>query len=99
MVHVPSVARAACVSVSDGKEAPEVRLAGVGFVAAALAADDDALRVLASSGCLEKIRSALRMAAGALDVPPLAQNARGLLRAMGEETEVSTERPRSAKRK
>jgi hypothetical protein len=48
-----------------------------------LAADDDALEVIARSGALDELREALEVAARAEDVPPLADAARGLLGAMG----------------
>ena len=50
---------------------------------AMLAADDDALEVIARSGALDELRAALDVAARAEDVPPLADAARGLLGAMG----------------
>jgi hypothetical protein len=48
-----------------------------------LAADDDALEVIARSGALDELRAALEVAARAEDVPPLVDAARGLLKAMG----------------
>jgi len=83
MKYAKDLARAASAALRDGAAAPEARVAAAGLATAMLAADDDALEAIARCGALDDLRLALEVAARAEDVPPLAKNARGLLKAMG----------------
>ena len=83
MKYAKDLARAASAALRDGAAAPEARVAAAGLATAMLAADDDALQAIARSGALDDLRAALEVAARAEDVPPLANAARGLLKAMG----------------
>ena len=83
MKYAKDLARAASAALRDGATAPEARVAAAGLATAMLAADDDALEAIARSGALDDLRAALEVAARAEDVPPLANAARGLLKAMG----------------
>ena len=83
MQYAKDLARAASAALRDGAAAPEARVAAAGLATAMLAADDDALEAIARSGALDDLRAALEVAARAEDVPPLANAARGLLKAMG----------------
>ena len=83
LAHARDLAAAAARALRDGAAAPATRVAAAGLATAMLAADDDALEVIARSGALDELRAALDVAARAEDVPPLADAARGLLGAMG----------------
>ena len=83
LAHARDLAAAAARALRDGAAAPAARVAAAGLATAMLAADDDALEVIARSGALDELREALEVAARAEDVPPLADAARGLLGAMG----------------
>jgi hypothetical protein len=83
MKYAKDLARAASAALRDGAAKPEARVAAAGLATAMLAADDDALEAIARCGALDDLRLALEVAARAEDVPPLAKNARGLLKAMG----------------
>ena len=83
LAHARDLAAAAARALRDGAAAPATRVAAAGLATAMLAADDDALEVIARSGALDELRAALEVAARAEDVPPLADAARGLLGAMG----------------
>jgi hypothetical protein len=83
MKYAKDLARAASAALRDGAAAPEARVAAAGLATAMLAADDDALEAIARCGALDDLRLALEVAARAEDVPPLANAARGLLKAMG----------------
>ena len=83
LAHARDLGRAAARALRDGAAAPAARAAAAGLATAMLAADDDALEAIARCGALDELRSALEVAARVDDVSPLADAARGLLRAMG----------------